>query len=294
MPRRLESLAFYLSANECLVEGEGSGVVKVCTRVTTDRHRPPWEDSVADRALLVACGGEPDIDSPALFEALLEAIHDQAPALVVLDQIDTRAALAAIVAEEVLSRSTPVVVLDAARFAMARSAHVITLHRGGRLVLSGPRLAGIASVTGGGELGHEAAPTVAANDGFSLSREDQRDLDGASGAAVQTALRVVLRMARLQGAAALVDVAQVSIDDRFQIDPAGLAVVERLVEWGGRVRVPTAVVESKLSPRFITACRALGATPVGESESLPSHAPLPWPLALCMAISGRAPAPPNA
>lgn len=291
MPRRLESLAFYLSANECLVEGEGSGVVMVDE--IADRHHPMCDALLAGRVLVISRGRESDIDSAVMLGLLLEAIHaGTAPVLIVLDRIDDIIALGAIVAEEVLMLSVPVVVLDDARFAMAQSAHVITLHRGGRLVLSGPRLAGIASVTGGGELGHEPAPTVAANDGFSLSPRDRRDLDGAAGPAVQAALRIVLRMARLQGAAALVDVTRVLTADAMHTGQAGAAIAEQLVEWGGTVRVPTAVVESNLAPHFVTACRALGATPVDDSESLSAHLISAWPLALCVAITGRAPATP--
>ena len=249
MRRHLESLSFYLSATECLVEGEGSGVVLASSTPLSlwggvdpdrgeiiDRHHPLCGEGIAGRALVIPHGRGSCTGSVVL----LEAIHaGQAPAVIVLNRVDDIIALGAIVAEEVLSLSVPIVVLDDARFAMAQAAHLVTLHRGRRLVLSGPRLAGLASVTAGGELGHEPAPAIAANDGFALTPADRRCLDGEDGPAAQAAMRIVLRMARLQGALGLLDVTRVHVDGCIYTGPAGLAFAERLAAWGGRVRVPT-------------------------------------------------------
>lgn len=301
MMRRLESLSFYLSATECLVEGEASGLVlnrSMPCRLWEDPELErgegigdrdlPRGESVAGRALVVAC--KPGSSSGGV--GLLEAIHaGQAPALVVLDRPDEAIALGAIVAAEVLSLSLPVVVLDEARFAMAQAAHLITLYRGGRLVLSGPRLAGLASVTAGGELGHEPTPHVAANDGFTLSPEDRRCLGGDAGPAAQAAMRVVVGMARLHGARALFDVDRIHVGGDIEIGPAGLALAAQLVEWGGEFRVPTTIgAPGEATTHVVKACRALGAIPLDDSSPSRAGAEWPWPLALCVAIVGRAPA----
>lgn len=318
MRRHLESLSFYLSATECLVEGEGSGVVLASSTPLSlwggvdpdrgeiiDRHHPLCGEGIAGRALVIPHGRGSCTGSVVL----LEAIHaGQAPAVIVLNRVDDIIALGAIVAEEVLSLSVPIVVLDDARFAMAQAAHLVTLHRGRRLVLSGPRLAGLASVTAGGELGHEPAPAIAANDGFALTPADRRCLDGEDGPAAQAAMRIVLRMARLQGALGLLDVTRVHVDGCIYTGPAGLAFAERLVEWGGKVSVPTTVLttldktfdttcDSMAAPterletaqRLIELCRRLGASSVSNAEPALELAPLPWPLALCVALTGRAP-----
>ncbi|WP_110601292.1 aconitase X [Salinicola lusitanus] len=292
--RRLESLSFYLSATDCLVEGEASGVVLTRAMPCRLGEGPPERDgaggeSVTGRALVVSCRS----GSSGAGAGLLEAIHaDQGPALVVLDRPDQAVALEAIVAEEILSRSLPLVVLDDARFAMAQATHLISLYRGGRLVLSGPRLAGLASVTAGGELGYESAPVTAANDGFALSPEDRRCLDGGAGPAAQAAMRVVVRMARLRGARALLDVDRMHVGSDIDVGPVGLALVARLVEWGDGFRVPTTIGASgKATTRFAEACRALGGMPLSDPASLRASAEMPWPLALCVAMVGRAPAP---
>jgi len=318
--RRLESLSFYLSATECLVDGEGSGLVS-SERLSLggsvdsgrgeeiDRHHPLGGESIAGRALVISQGQ----NSWASGAGLLEAIHArQAPALIVLNRADDIIVLEAIVAEEVLSLAVPIVVLDDARFALAQSAHLVTLHRGRQLVLSGPRLAGLANVTAGGELGHEPAPADAANDGFALSLQDQRCLAGDAGRAVQAAMRIMMRLARLQGASELLDVTRVAIDGGLS-GPAGLAVGEHLADWGGKVSVPTTVVAtfdttidttldktfvttavstetSETAERLIELCRRLDASPVTLAEPVPACAPLPWLLGLCVALTGRAPA----
>jgi predicted aconitase with swiveling domain len=330
--RRLESLSFSLSATECPVEGAGSGVVMSSSEplvlwggmepregAVIDRHHPLFGECVAGRALVIPHGKGAGTGSVVL----LEAIHaGKAPALIVLDRIDEGIALAAIVAEEALSLVIPIIVLDPARFALAQAAHLITLHRGRQLVVSGPRLAGLASVTAGGALGHEPAPTTAANDGFALSPADRRCLSGDAGPAAQIAMRIVVRLARLQGALELRDVTRVHIDGCLYTGPAGLAFVERLVEWGGKVGVPTTVLKTldkgfdktsgksfdttsgksfdttcdstsaptetqETAERLIELCRRLGASSVSSAE--PELSSLPWPLALCVALTERAP-----
>ncbi|WP_232823932.1 DUF126 domain-containing protein [Salinicola sp. CPA57] len=320
MTRRLESLSFYLSANECLVEGEGSGVVMASSTPLglwggvdpsrgeiIDPHHPLCGESLVGRALVIPHDQGSDIGGAVLLEAIYAG---QAPALIVLDRADGIIALAAIVAEEVLSLSVPIVVLDPARFALAQAAHLITLHRGRQLVISGPRLAGLASVTAGGALGHEPAPTTAANDGFALSPADRRCLAGDAGPAAQVAMRIVVRLARLQGAVELLDVTRVHIDGCLYTGAAGLVFAERLVEWGGHVCVPTAVetrldttvpsvettgdslaASTEATERLIELCRKLGASPAASAETVLERTPLPWPLALCVALTGRAPAP---
>jgi len=305
--RRLESLSFYLSATECPVEGEGSGLVLASSVPLSlwggvdpgrgeviDRHHPLCGECITERVLVIPHGRGSCTDSVLL----LEAIHaGQAPALIVLNRIDAIIALGAIATEEVLSLSVPIVVLDDARFAMAQAAHLITLYRGRRLVLSGPRLAGLANVTAGGELGYEPDPVAAANDGFALSPEDRRCLDGEVGPAIQVAMRIVVRMARLQGAQALLDVTRAHVDGCPYIGSAGLVFAEQLAGWGGQVRVPTTVVTTEYTAgpaetakRLAELFRLLGASPVSGTEPTSEYTSLPWLLGLCVALTGRAPA----
>jgi predicted aconitase len=72
-----------------------------------------------------------------------------------------------------------------------------------------------------------------------LSDSDRALRDGAEGAAGQLAMRIVVEMGRLTGAAELIDVTSAHIDGCLYHGQAGLDFAERLVRHGAAVRVPT-------------------------------------------------------
>ena len=76
---------------------------------------------------------------------------------------------------------------------------------------------------------------------LTLSDEDRAMLDGVHGEGTRTAMRIVTRIARIQGAAALVDVSHVHVGGSIYTGPGSLKVIETLVERGARVRVPTTI-----------------------------------------------------
>ena len=72
-----------------------------------------------------------------------------------------------------------------------------------------------------------------------LSERDLAMLAGEYGEAVRLAMRIVVRMATIQGARRLIDVSHVHVGGSIYTGPGSLGVVERLAELGARVRVPT-------------------------------------------------------
>ncbi len=72
-----------------------------------------------------------------------------------------------------------------------------------------------------------------------LSARDKRILEGGEGKARQTAMRILLRMAELQGAPRLIDIHRAHIDGCIYTGEASLIFAEALAEQGGRVAVPT-------------------------------------------------------
>jgi predicted aconitase len=72
-----------------------------------------------------------------------------------------------------------------------------------------------------------------------LSARDEAMLAGREGAAAALAMRVLLRSAELMQAPDLIDVASAHIDGCLYHGQASLDFVERLVQGGGQVRVPT-------------------------------------------------------
>jgi predicted aconitase len=75
--------------------------------------------------------------------------------------------------------------------------------------------------------------------GVRLSDGDQALLAGAGGPASQLAMRIVVELARLAGAAELIDVTSAHIDGCLYHGQAGLDFAERLLRDGAAVRVPT-------------------------------------------------------
>jgi predicted aconitase len=72
-----------------------------------------------------------------------------------------------------------------------------------------------------------------------LTDADRALLGGAEGPGPQLAMRIVVEMARLAGAAELIDVASAHIDGCLFHGYAGLDFAERLLSGGAAVRVPT-------------------------------------------------------
>lgn len=73
-----------------------------------------------------------------------------------------------------------------------------------------------------------------------LTEEERRILDGQAGTdADRVALRTICRVATVTESPRLIPVTQAHIDGCTYIGPGGLLFVEKLVELGGRVKVPT-------------------------------------------------------
>lgn len=72
-----------------------------------------------------------------------------------------------------------------------------------------------------------------------LTDNDKQMLDGKEGKAVQTAMRILLRMAKLQGAARFIDVTRAHIDGCIYTGKASLQFAEMLADHEGFVKIPT-------------------------------------------------------
>lgn len=74
---------------------------------------------------------------------------------------------------------------------------------------------------------------------LTLSSQDQAMLNGHFGSAVQMAMRILSTMARVYGAAKLLDIESAHIDGCLYHGQSGLDFAERLLAGGAQVRVPT-------------------------------------------------------
>jgi len=187
-----------------------------------DHHHPLHGLELAGRILAIPSGRGSCTGSAVLLELLLAG---RGPAALLLAEPDEILSLGAIVAEELFGRSLPVVSLGAEAFAALADRDEVAV--------------------GDGWVGASEAllpsATAAAPAELQLSATDQAKLAGAEGQAVQAAMKILVRMAHLQGARELLDITQAHIDGCIYTGPASLAFAQRLVEWGGRVRVPTSL-----------------------------------------------------
>lgn len=80
-------------------------------------------------------------------------------------------------------------------------------------------------------------------------RLDERDralLAGEEGEAARLAMRILVRMAGIRGAASMLDIEAAHIDSTIYVGDAGLEFAERLARLGARVRVPSTLNVSGL------------------------------------------------
>ena len=81
---------------------------------------------------------------------------------------------------------------------------------------------------------------------LALTVDDQRKLSGQEGPGVAMAMRMVVALARISGASELIDIESAHIDGCLYHGQAGLDFVEKLVNLGARVSVPTTLNVSSL------------------------------------------------
>ncbi|KQW30956.1 hypothetical protein ASE36_01275 [Rhizobium sp. Root274] len=185
------------------------GGVDAVTGEVIDRHHPLSGQSLRGRVLAIPTSRGSCSGSGVVLELLL---NDQGPAAILLERPEAIITLGVIVAEALFGRSIPVVCVGEKTF--------VTLRDRGDV-----RIAAV---------DREARPAT-----VRLSPEDQGILAGAKGEAAAVAMRIVLRMAEIEGAEDLIDITRAHIDGCIYTGAGGLAFAEKLRDLGGRVQVPT-------------------------------------------------------
>lgn len=150
------------------------------------------------------------------------ALVGLAPAALVFREAEDVATLGALVAAEMFARPVPVLRLGPAEFEALSAAGTAAIDA--------------AAIRADGLEIPVARPP---EDELELDDRDQGMLAGAEGEAVAQAMRILVAMARQQGAARLIDVTRAHIDGCIYAGPANLVFAEAMEAKGGRVRVPT-------------------------------------------------------
>lgn len=173
-----------------------------------DRHHPLSGERLTGRVLTLPTSRGSCTGSGVILELIL---NGKGPAAIVLEHPEAIITLGVIVAEEVFGRSIPVIAVGKQAFAELKTAKRVRISNA---------VAGV---------------------GFDveLTDKDQAILAGERGEAAAVAMRMVLRMAALEGAKELIDITRAHIDGCIYTGPGGLAFAEKLRDLGGRVVVPT-------------------------------------------------------
>uniref|UniRef100_A0A0G4FV56 Aconitase X catalytic domain-containing protein n=1 Tax=Chromera velia CCMP2878 TaxID=1169474 RepID=A0A0G4FV56_9ALVE len=244
--------SFSISGRE-LVSGLGSGPllasqtglsfwggVDVVTSAVVDHTHPLHGQRLAGSVLAIPNGRGSCTGSQALLELLLNGV---APAAIVLREPDFIVALGVIVAEELFAVSIPVVSVGEESFEVIWSsgANFVKVQNGEVSAHDEKEISGKLVSQNKKEI--RVAPKFNIGD-LELSTEERAILEGSSDGqkvseAHRIALRIVARVASIQGAPRLIRISQAHIDGCCYIGPGGLRFAQMLVELGGRVVVPT-------------------------------------------------------
>lgn len=205
------------------------GGVDPATGRVIDRHHPLHGQCLAGRVLAIPSGRGSCTGSSVMLE-LIRSGH--APAALVLAEADDILTLGVVLAQMMHGQSLPVVCIGPQAFAGLRGSAFVRV-AGNRVTAHGARPQdGFSSRS---PVPEEDVP----QDALRLDEHDRAMLAGRHGKAAQMALRIVVRMAQLQGAQELVSVSQVHIDGCIYTGPSSLEFARQWLQWGARVAVPT-------------------------------------------------------
>lgn len=193
-----------------------------------DRHHPLSGSFLPGRVLAIPSGRGSCTGSSVMLEILL---NGHAPAALLLAEPDEILTLGVLVAQVLFGHAIPVLCLGREGFER--------LSTGGWARVEDGQVTLTAERPADGWQGAMASDAGPLPEGLALTAGDHELLDGQHGKAAQAAMQIVLRMAALQGAKDLLDIAQAHIDGCIYTGPASLRFARQLADWGGKVRVPT-------------------------------------------------------
>jgi cis-L-3-hydroxyproline dehydratase len=230
------------------------GGVDPQTGEVIDRHHPLSGQRLEDRILAIPGGRGSCSGSGVMLELLL---NGKAPKAILFEREEDILTLGVVVAEELFGKSIPILTLTPENFKRVARAEYVKIDNS--LVVCGD------DNTSQTERDLPAADPDHILGAVELTNTDSDMLAGVHGKAAQAAMRIILRMARLQGARKLTDVLQVHVDGCVYTGPGSLAFAEKLRALGGKVVVPTTLNSISVDHRR---WRAQGIDPaLGEPAS---------------------------
>ncbi|KAK1241746.1 hypothetical protein MKX07_007569 [Trichoderma sp. CBMAI-0711] len=206
------------------------GGVDPQTSQVIDHHHPLRGRFLQDAILAIPGGRGSCSGSGVLLELLLSG---KGPKALIFSRREDILTLGVVVSEEIFHKSIPVVILAVADHEELLGARYVAVNGG---MVSTVQL-GDAMHSPEDDSPEPLDTTLGLN--IELSNKDYAFLSGAHGQAAQAAMRIILRMAAMEGARKLIDITQVHIDGCVYTGPASLQFAETLRDWGGKVAAPT-------------------------------------------------------
>ena len=200
------------------------GGISAQTGMVIDNQHPLYGQCVTGKVLAIPSGRGSCTGSAVLLELIMSGAG---PAAIVFCEDETILPLGALIADELFGRSLPMVRLDRSAFRLLATARHASVSDG--------RVTALGASGSAAGRGLPPLPDV----DLELTDRDRAMLDGADGPARQLAMRIVLAMARLEGAPKLIDVSQCHLDCCIHTGPVSVAIAERMRDLGATVKVPT-------------------------------------------------------
>ena len=186
-----------------------------------DEHHPAFGAALQGRVVMMPTSRGSCSGSGVILDMMLNGI---APAALIFSEAEDVATLGALIGAEMFDRALPVLRVPVADFARLAGADHLRITED---AITAPGI---------------SLPIVdLAETALTLSPSDRAILDGADGQAAATALRIICKMAHLQGATALTDVTRGHIDGCILANQANLIFAEKMDALGAKVRVPTTI-----------------------------------------------------
>lgn len=196
--------------------------------IVIDSHHPLRGQCVAGTVLAIPSGRGSCTGSAVLLELIANGM---APAAIVFCELETILPLGALVSDALFGRSIPMARLQRSEFDALRSYGAATVIDGVVDLTQAPVPVGKESLVSAEDAELELE--------IELTGSDREMLAGKDGPARQLAMRVVLAIARLQGARRLIDVTRCHLDCCIYTGPVSVTIAERMRDLGAKVRVPT-------------------------------------------------------
>ena len=217
------------------------GGIDPTTSVIIDHTHPLHGQAVVDTILAIPSGRGSCTGSQVLLELILNGI---APRAIITRDVDPILCAGAIIAEEVfgaeVSHNIPAII-SVGREGFDRLANNPYAMLSEDSVLVGSHENDFSGISMQNDNDVDALTSNEIDfSSLQLSEEEKAILEGRSGTAAEhIALRTICRIASITDAPKLIPVTQAHIDGCTYIGPGGLRFVQRLVEMGGKVKVPT-------------------------------------------------------